>query len=163
VRLVAEGGISSAVITGVAREIGVSQGYLFQLFGSKQGFLLACLDELEELIRGTFARAAAQGLSASNPLATLGAAFRELVEDGTVSGLWLQASAVARSDEVVASRLRALLSAVLGDITELAAIDDTALAEFTARGALVLLLQPIGIDFAPGTEAAIAALRREET
>jgi AcrR family transcriptional regulator len=161
VRLIAERGISSPVISAVAREIGVSQGYVFQLFGSKQAFLLACLEELEEMIRGAFAATAAQGLD-TDPLATLGAGFRRLLDDGTVSGLWLQASAVARSDEVVAERLRRLLSAVLDDITRLAPIDDTELADFTARGALVLLLQPIGIDFARGTEAAIAALRPEE-
>jgi AcrR family transcriptional regulator len=134
---------------------------VFRLFGTKQSFFLACLDEMEGQVRAIFRQAAAT--RPGDPLEAMGAGFRELIADGVISGLWLQACAAARRDETVAARCRSLISGVLEEAAQLtrAAPDD--LARFAARGALVVLLQPLGVDLTGGSRAAVDSLRAERT
>lgn len=160
-RAFADHGLSTSAIQRVADEIGVSQPYVFRLFGSKQSFFLACLDELEGRVREIFRQAAAT--CPSDPLQAMGARFRELIADGVISGLWLQACATARRDETVAARCRSLVSGVLEEAERLtqAAPDD--LARFAANGSLLVLLQPLAVDLTGGSRAAVDSLRAEET
>nr|BFE38483.1 hypothetical protein GCM10010200_107340 [Actinomadura rugatobispora] len=159
-RMFADHGLTMTAIQRVADEIGVSQPYVFRLFGSKQAFFLACLDELEDRVREVFRRAAATSPDA--PLKAMGAGFRELVADGVVTGLWLQASAAARADEEVAARCRALISGVLREAGALTGAAPDDMARFVANGALVVMLQALGVDVTGGSRAAVDALRAEE-
>jgi AcrR family transcriptional regulator len=161
VRAFADHGLTTAALQRVADEIGVSQPYVFRLFGSKQSFFLACLDELEDRVRGVFRRAAAS--SPADPLPAMGAGFRDLVADGVISGLWLQACAVARNDEVVAQRCRSLVASVLDEAERLTQATADDLARFAARGALVVLLQAVGADLTQGSLAAVDSLRVQGT
>lgn len=110
----------------------MSQPYVFRLFGSKQSFFLACVEEMEDRVRQVFRQAAAA--SAGEPLQAMGDGFRELVADGVISGLWLQACAVARRDEAVAARCRLLISNVLAEAERLTAAAPEDLARFLASG-----------------------------
>lgn len=159
-RVFADQGPTTAAMQRVADEIGVSQPYVFRLFGSKQAFFLACLDELEGRVREVFRRAAAT--SRGDPLRAMGDGFRDLVADGVVSGLWLQACAVARGDQAVAARCRSLISGVLADAERSTGAAPEDLARFLANGALVVLLQALGVDLTGGSRAAVDSLRAEE-
>lgn len=159
-RAFADHGLTTSALQRVSDEIGISQPYVFRLFGSKRAFFLACLDELERRVRDVFREAAAS--SQSDPMAAMGAAFRELVADGVASGLWVQACATARADEHVAARCRALLSAVLADAERLTGAAPHELAGFLADGALVVLLQALGVGLGGGSRAAVESLRAEE-
>lgn len=153
----ADHGLTTAAIQQVAEQIGVSQPYVFRLFGSKQAFFLACLDELEARLVATFSRAAKEGTH--EPLEDMGAGFRSLVSDGVLSGLWLQACAVARADELVAERCRALISTMLRITQDHTGVSTDELAAFLGRGALVAMLQSLGVDLREGSQAAVANLR----
>ncbi|HEX8631859.1 MAG TPA: TetR/AcrR family transcriptional regulator [Catenuloplanes sp.] len=153
----ADHGLTTMAIQRIADEIGVSQPYVFRLFGNKQAVFQACLGELEIRIRRMFRQAVAT--SPDDPLHAMGAAFREFVADGTMSGLWLQACAVARSDESVAARCRALISGVLEEAERLTAATPDDLARFLANGALVTVLQAVGADLTGGSQAAVNSLR----
>jgi AcrR family transcriptional regulator len=157
VQAFADHGLTTAAIQHVADEIGVSQPYVFRLFGSKQSFFLACLDELEDRIRGVFRQAAVT--NPTDPLPAMGAGFRELVADGVVSGLWLQACAIARNDEQVAQRCRSLIAGALDEAEQLTDATAEDMARFAARGALVVLLQAVGADLTQGSLAAVDSLR----
>ncbi|MEV6597996.1 TetR/AcrR family transcriptional regulator [Actinoplanes sp. NPDC051346] len=152
-------GLTTAAIQQIADEVGVSQPYVFRLFGSKQAIFLACVDELEVRIRGVFRRAAAA--SPDDPLRAMGADFRDLIADGVISGLWLQACAIARADETVAARCRALICGVLEEAERLTAATPEDLARFLANGALVTVLQAVGADLTGGSQAAVNSLRAE--
>jgi AcrR family transcriptional regulator len=102
----------------VADQIGVSQPYVFRLFGKQPGLVLACLDELESRVRQVFGQAAAANPRDPPPAMRVG--FRELLADGVLTGLWLQACAAARRDEMVAARCRSLISGVLEEAEQLA-------------------------------------------
>jgi AcrR family transcriptional regulator len=156
-RMFADHGLTMTAIQRVADEIGVSQPYVFRLFGSKQAFFLACLDELEDRVREVFRQAAAA--SPDDPLPAMGDGFRGLVADGMISGLWLQACATARADEQVAERCRFLISGVLRESERLTGAAPNDLAQFLADGALVMLLQALRVDLSGGSRAAVASLR----
>ncbi|GAA4104525.1 TetR/AcrR family transcriptional regulator [Actinomadura miaoliensis] len=160
-RVFADHGLTMAAIQQVADEIGVSQPYMFRLFGNKRSFFLACLDEFEDRVREVFRRAAET--CPDDPLEAMGAGFRELVADGVVSGFWLQACAAARRDEEVAARCRSVISGVLQETERLTQATPDDMARFAASGALVVLLQAIGADLTGGSRAAVASLRPERT
>ncbi|MFI0352552.1 TetR/AcrR family transcriptional regulator [Actinomadura sp. 9N407] len=155
-RMFADHGLTMTAMQRVADEIGVSQPYVFRLFGSKQEFFLACLDELEGRVREVFRQAAAS--SPDEPLPAMGEGFRHLVADGVISGLWLQACATARADEQVAERCRSLVSGVLEESERLTGAAPNDLAQFLADGALVMLLQALRVDLSGGSRAAVASL-----
>jgi AcrR family transcriptional regulator len=160
-RAFADLGLTTAAMQRVADEIGVSQPYVFRLFGSKQVFFLACLDELEIRVRDVFQQAAAA--HPADPLEAMGAGFRDLVADGVASGLWLQASAAARGDATVAARCRLFIAGVLDEAGQLTGATPAELAQFLADGALVVLLQAIHVDLTGGSRAAVESLRAEGT
>jgi AcrR family transcriptional regulator len=157
----ADHGLTTAAVQQVADEIGVSQPYVFRLFGSKQSFFLACVDELEDRVREVFRQAAAT--CPGDPLQAMGEGFRELVADGVISGLWLQASAIARGDEEVAARCRSLVSGLLDEAERLTGAAPDELARFLANGALVVLLQALGMDLTGGNWPVVDSLRSERT
>jgi AcrR family transcriptional regulator len=160
-RIFADQGLTTSAVQQVADEIGVSQPYVFRLFGSKQAFFLACLDELEARVRAVFREAAAA--YPNDPMPAMGAGFRELIADGVISGMWLQAVTAARRDEEIAARCRQLAARVLAEVERWTEAPPEDLARFAARGALVMLLQPLGVDLTGGSQAAIDSLRTERT
>ncbi|MGC5029733.1 TetR/AcrR family transcriptional regulator [Micromonospora sp. DT229] len=159
-RVFADNGLTTASMQKVADQMGVSQPYVFRLFGSKRGLFLACLDELEARIRQVLRRAAAE--HPEDPLPAMRADFRALIADGVVTGLWLQACAVARSDEVVAARCRALLGGILDEAGRLSTAAPRQLRDTLALGALVVMLQSLGMDLSVGSQAAVDSLRPTE-
>ena len=160
-RVFADRGLTTSAMQGVAEEIGVSQPYVFRLFGSKQAFFLACLDEVEAQVRAVLRQAAATHPDA--PLPAMRAEFRKLIADGVITGFWLQACAVARADEAVAERCRLLLSDLLAEAGRPSEARPEDLAQSLATGALVVMLQALGVDLTGGSQAAVDSLRQERT
>ena len=158
-RVFADHGPTTGAVQLIADEIGVSQSYVFRLFGSKQAFFSACLDEVEARVREVF-RQAAQG-SPEQPLPMMAAGFRELISDGVITGFWLQACAMARADEAVAARCRSLVAGVMAEAEQQTGAPLEDLARFTANGALVMMLQALGVDPTGGSRAALGSLRTE--
>jgi AcrR family transcriptional regulator len=156
-RIFAERGLTTGAIQQVADDIGVTQPYVFRLFGSKQALFLACLDELESRLRSTFRDAAAA--HPADPLPAVRASFRTLIADGVVTGLWLQACAAARTDQAVAARCRALIGTTLDEAGRLAGATSDELDSALATGALVVMLQALDVDLTRGSRAAVDSLR----
>ena len=64
----------------IARDAGISQPYLFRLFGTKRDLFVACAARCHERIRDTFA-AAAEGVAREERFAHMGKAYVELLAD----------------------------------------------------------------------------------
>jgi AcrR family transcriptional regulator len=156
-RVFAEHGLTTASVQKVADTMGVSQPYVFRLFGSKRDFFLACVDEMEARIRQVLQQAAAD--SAADPLPAMRAGFRLMIADGVLTGLWLQACAAARSDEVVAARCRTVIGNILTESERLSAAGPQEVRGALALGALIVMLQALGVDLSDGSQAAIDSLR----
>lgn len=156
----AELGITTAAVQAIADAIGVSQPYVFRLFGSRQKLVLACLDELEDRIRAVFELSVVA--APQDALAAMGAGLRALLADGVIAGFWLQAaSASARADEVIAERCRVLIAHLLAEGERLTGAGSEELAKAFGRGSAVVLLQALGVDLSRGSLAAIRHLLDE--
>lgn len=158
-RVFADHGLTTAAVQRIADEIGVSQPYVFRLFGSKRAFFLACMDEMEVRVREVFRQSAAA--APEQPFEAMGAGFRDLIADGVISGLWIQSCAAARGDEAIAARCRTFLAGVLEEVDQVTGAGADALAQFLGTGSLVMVLQAVGADLTAGSQGAIEVLRAE--
>lgn len=155
-RAFGEHGLTTTAITEVAAEIGVSQPYIFRLFGGKRDFFLACMDELEARELQAFTGTGAQS---EETFEEMGARFRGVVGDGTLGGFSIQALAAARTDPEIAARYLRMLSTTLAAVRERTGASAEELTGFLARGALIVQLQALAVDMHAMTAAeAIASL-----
>jgi AcrR family transcriptional regulator len=152
-------GITTAAVQAIADAIGVSQPYVFRLFGSRRDIVLACIDELEERIRRAFELGTVA--APADAWAAMGAGFRALLADGVLASFWLQASAAGRSDPVIAERCRRFYARLLAVGERLTGAGTEELAAAFGRGAAVVLLQALGIDLSRGSLPAIERLVAE--
>lgn len=161
--VIADHGATTASVQRVADEMGVSQSYVFRLFGTRRGLFLACLDELESRIRVAIRSSA--NSTPHEPLPAMKAGYRALIADGVITGLWLQACAAARSDEIIAARCRTVIATILDEAQTSAGTQTgtEAVTASLARATLVLTMQAIGMDISDGIDAALTTLRRTET
>ena len=151
-------GLTSAAVRRAAEAVGVSSAYLFRMFGSQRDFFLACLDHVEEELLTTLTSAAD---SAADPFAPLSAAFREFLGDGRVTGLWLQACAVARDDAEIARRCRRLLAAGLRAAAATTGASTDRLSGFLARGTLMMTLQAVAAPHDESLDGGVGAVLAE--
>jgi AcrR family transcriptional regulator len=92
----AQHGLHGTSTDAIARRAGISQPYLFRLFGSKKDLFLACIERGFGLTLETF-REAAEGLRGEEALQAMGAAYMELLADR--SKLLAQMQAYASCDD----------------------------------------------------------------
>ena len=116
-------GLDGASSDTIARHAGISQPYLFRLFGTKKELFIAttqrCMDETFELFRH-----ASQGLTGREALAAMGAAYTQMI--------------TTHSD-----RLR-------GQMQAYSACDDPEIREVVQRGYGRLVEHVEGLGLAPG-------------
>lgn len=93
----AAGGYAAATTEDVARRAGISQPYVFRLFGSKKKLFLAVVQACFARTVETFENAAA-GLSGDAALEAMGMAYVELIRDPTVLLVEMHAFTAAAGD-----------------------------------------------------------------
>src|SRR5688572_8340805 len=97
----AQHGLHGASTDAIARRAGISQPYLFRLFGSKKALFMAMNDVCFQRTLDIF-RAAATGTSGEEALDAIGQAYAELIEsDRTMLQGQLQAYSAAVNDEEI--------------------------------------------------------------
>jgi len=83
VRHFARTGLHGTSTDAIARDAGVSQPYLFRLFGTKRGLFLAVMGRCRDRILATF-ESAATGDTVEARLEAMGHAYREMLQDRTL-------------------------------------------------------------------------------
>ena len=100
----AAGGYAGTSTEAIARRVGVSQPYLFQLFGTKRDLFIATVRHGFERTRLVFVDAARQGRLEEGPacvvLDRMGLAYMELLSDRDLLRVQLQAYAACGDDDV---------------------------------------------------------------
>ncbi len=76
----AEGGLAGTSTEAIAVRAGISQPYLFKMFGTKRDLFLAASQRCFDNVAHTFAQAA-EGLAGEEALRSMGAAYISLVAD----------------------------------------------------------------------------------
>src|SRR5918999_5888047 len=132
----AQHGLHGASTDVIARRAGISQPYLFRLFGSKKQLFLAVNEACFALTLETF-RAAASGKSGADALRAIGDAYRGLIEsDRTMLQGQLQAYAVSVEDEDVRESSKRGYGRLVDYVEAVSGADRGTIAAFFATGML---------------------------
>jgi AcrR family transcriptional regulator len=155
-------GIHGASTDAIAKAAGISQPYLFRLFGTKKELYLAATRLKMEETYQAFEQAS-RGKTGQDALLAMGGAYRQLIEDRERLQLMLQCFAAAEDPEI-----REDLRRVWRDLVELIERVDGGTPEeistFFARGMLLNVLNAMRLfeDPTPWGDRLIAGCRPEE-
>lgn len=131
----ADGGLRGASIEAIARTAGITQPYVFRIFGSKKALFL-------EVVAASFTqladnlRAAAEGRTGLDALAAMGARYNALLADRTALQLQLQAYA-ACADPEVREAVRSHLAHLWDTVATTTGLDAVTVKTFLAFGMLL--------------------------
>jgi AcrR family transcriptional regulator len=99
----AVGGLNGTPVETIARRVGVSQPYLFQLFGTKKDLFIAAVRRAFDRTVVTFRTATADvagDADSETILMTMGEAYHRLLQDRTLLLMQMQAYAACDDEEV---------------------------------------------------------------
>lgn len=136
----AQRGLHAASTDAIARRAGISQPYLFRLFGSKKELFLAvnemCFERTLEMFR-----AAAAGTTGTEALDAIGAAYVELIEsDRTMLQGQLQAYVASVADDDVRASTAQGYGRLVDYVETVSGADRATVAQFFAKGMLLNVL-----------------------
>jgi len=145
----AETGYAGTSTEDIARRAGISQPYLFRLFGTKKELYIAsvsrCFRETLELFQR-----AAEGLRGEDALKAIGAAYVEQLETEKV---WLRAQMQAYAAAAEDVEIRAAVRAGFGDLVAYArrvsGADGPAVWQFFSTGMLLNVLAAMHVNDDP--------------
>lgn len=144
----AQHGYHGASTDAIARRAGISQPYLFRLFGSKKGLFLAVCDMCFQRTLDLF-RSAASGTSGEEALAAIGRAYGELIEsDRTMLQGQLQAYSAAVNDDEVRAVVAKGYGRLVDYVEAVSGADTQTLASFFAKGMLMNVLAAMDYSIA---------------
>jgi AcrR family transcriptional regulator len=132
----ANGGLHGTSTERIAERAGVSQPYLFRLFGTKKELFLACVRAGFETVRGTFDRAA-EGLTGDEALQAMGESYLELLQDRALLQAQMHAYAAACDDPEVRDVVRGCFGELVTFVERLSGADPARLSRFFAKGMLL--------------------------
>ena len=143
----AERGLHGASTEEIARRAGISQPYVFRLFGSKKDLFKAtvcrCFRETLELFQR-----AAEGKRGEEALEAMGEAYRELLVDRTRLRAQMQAYAACDDPEICAV-VRAGYGDLVSYVERVSGLPPAAVSLFFAQGMLLNVVASMGVDLDP--------------
>lgn len=137
----ARGGYAGTSTEQIAERAGISQPYLFRLFGTKRDLFIATMGLMHERIEMTF-REAAEGHSGLEALEAMGEAYKDLLEERDLLLVQLHAYA-ASEDETVRKAAREGFRHLWNLVTQLTGLPDEAVRAFFAQGMLMNVLAAV--------------------
>jgi AcrR family transcriptional regulator len=155
-------GLHGASTEAIAKAAGISQPYLFRLFGTKKELYLATADRKMEETYQVFERAS-RGHTGLDALQAMGGAYRELIEDRDRLQLMLQCFAGAADDADIRDGVRRIWR----DLVELAerasGEPPEVISTFFGKGMLLNVIQAMGLleDPTPWGDRLIAGCSEE--
>jgi len=143
----AQHGLDGASTDTIARRAGISQPYLFRLFGSKKELFLAVNDACFAETLETF-RTAASGTSGKDALRAIGDAYRGLIEsDRTMLQGQLQAYAASVDDDDVRESTARGYGRLVDYVETVSGADRQTISMFFATGMLLNVLAAMQYSF----------------
>jgi AcrR family transcriptional regulator len=128
-------GLHGASIDAVAREAGITQTYVFRMFGTKRALFLELVSIAFDRVTAGMA-AAAQGHSGVDALSRMGAEYYDLLTDRTSLLLQLQGFA-ACGDEEVREVVRVCFARMWNVVADRTQLDPVSVKSFLAFGMLL--------------------------
>ena len=128
----------------VAREAGISQPYLFRLFGTKRELFLACHAAMHERIGETFA-AAARDLPQEERMKAMGDAYTNLLTDRNALLFQMQSYA-ACADPEIQTHVRERFATLVRQVQEASGATPADLWTFFSHGMLLNVIAAVNLD-----------------
>ena len=165
----AVGGLHGTPVGAIAKRVGVSQPYLFQLFGTKKALFIAAVRRTFERTVAAFRTAAAEAGEDAGTEAVLmemGLAYHQLLADRRLLLMQMQAYA-ASEDEEIREVVRDEMLRLVSFVQSASGAPDAAVREWLAYGMLMNVvaamdLTEVDADWArmmcPVTGTALAAM-----
>lgn len=144
----ARGGLHGTSTEAIAARAGISQPYLFRLFGTKRDLFLACVERGFAHVTETFRHAAA-GAPADERLSAMGRAYEELLGDREELLAQLQAYAACGDPEVRAV-VRRRFAELWREAERLSGAAPEAVAAFFATGMLLNVVAAVDLPEVAG-------------
>jgi AcrR family transcriptional regulator len=135
----AVGGLAGTPVEAIARQVGVSQPYLFQLFGTKKKLFIAAVQRTFERTVAAFRTAAADAGEDAAPSAILmamGIAYGRLLDDRGLLLMQMQAYA-ACADEEIRDVVRDEMLRLVSFVQSASGAPEAAIREWLAYGMLM--------------------------
>jgi AcrR family transcriptional regulator len=144
IRHFARSGYTAASTDAIARDAGISQPYLFRLFGTKRDLFLACHDRMHGRVAETF-RAAAEGHPVEERMPAMGQAYTELLADRDTLLFQMQSYA-ACADPDIRARVRARYVELVHLVQELTGAEPAELWSFFSAGMLLNVVASLDLE-----------------
>jgi AcrR family transcriptional regulator len=135
----AVGGLHGTPVDAIAKQVGVSQPYLFQLFGTKKDLFIATVHRTFERTVAVFRTAAAEAgedASQADILMAMGVAYGNLLDDRSLLRMQMQAYA-ACGDEEIRDVVREEMLRLVGFVQSASGAPEAAIREWLAYGMLM--------------------------
>ena len=137
-------GLHGASIDAIAREAGITQAYVFRMFGTKRGLFLELVGTAFDRLISAMARAA-QGERGLRALSQMGAQYYELLSDRTSLLLQLQGFAACGEPDV-RDLVRSRLAQLWDTVSETTGLDPVTVKSFLAFGMLLNNVAAVEVD-----------------
>jgi len=161
----AEGGYAGTSTESIARAVGVSQPYLFQLYGTKRDLFLATVRHGFHRVQLVFHEATKDAPPVDKPdctvLELMGNAYKRLLSDRDLLRVQLQAYA-ACSDDDVREVVREEFAALYQLVKRESGATDEAIHQFFAEGMLLNVAAARELGGDPETWSLARLLRPEQ-
>jgi AcrR family transcriptional regulator len=132
-------GLHGTPVDAIAKRVGVSQPYLFQLFGTKKALFIAAVRRAFERTVATFRTAAAEAGEDAGPaeiLIQMGIAYQRLLDDRSLLLMQMQAY-VACEDEEIRDVVRDEMLRLVNFVQSASGAPEEAIREWLAYGMLM--------------------------
>jgi AcrR family transcriptional regulator len=139
IRQFALGGLNGTPVEAIASEVGVSQPYLFQLFGTKKDLFIAAVRRTFERTIAVFRTAAAEAgeeAGRADILMAMGVAYGRLIDDRSLLLMQLQAYS-ACADEEIRTVVREEMLRLVTFVQSASGAPEAAIREWLAYGMLM--------------------------
>jgi AcrR family transcriptional regulator len=133
------GGLHGTPVEAIAKQVGVSQPYLFQLFGTKKELFIAAVQRAFERTVGVFRAAAAEvgeDASTKDVLMVMGLAYQHLLDDRRLLLMQMQAYA-ACTDAEIRAVVRDEMLRLVSFVQSASGAEEEAVREWLAYGMLM--------------------------
>lgn len=158
----ARSGYAGTSTEAIAARAGISQPYLFRLFGTKKDLFVATYDLVGERIIGELYRAG-EGLDGQEALGAMGAAYTELMQDPELLQVQLHGFAAAPGDPDIAASCRRTFQVLQQIFFERTHLSEDELREFFAMGMLINVIAAIDLQSIPESWAQSLCLGPEKS
>jgi AcrR family transcriptional regulator len=144
----AERGLEGTSTEDIARRAGISQPYLFRLFGTKKELFKATISRCFRETLEVFQRAA-EGKRGEEALEAMGHAYMELLSDRTRLAGQMQAYAAATGDAEIRELVRLGFGDLVSYVERVSGLEEEHVMRFFACGMLLNVFAAMGLHESP--------------